>query len=142
MKERLKTCSKMVGNLIPTFDNASIHAEDDSDLPDTSFELTDKGVVIAAKMKIAFSLIPGSSDNIIKEFMERVDDDLSRMSSLPVPSSLSTLGQVLKSTKAIMDQFSQVVHISSIIIANPLIKVIRYTRYSMHRGPLFPVFTG
>ena len=69
----------MVSNLLPMFNNASIHAEDDSDLPDTSFELTDKGVVLAAKMKIAFSLIPGSGNNI-KEFMEKVDDDISHMS--------------------------------------------------------------
>ena len=84
--------------------NASIHAEDD--LLDTSIELTDKGVVLAAKMKIAFSLSPGSDE----EFMKRVDDDVSHMSSLSLPS---TLGQVLKSTKAIMDKVSQVVHLSS-----------------------------
>ena len=100
MKEKLLTCSKMA--------NASIHAEDD--LLDTSFEMTDKGVVLAAKIKIAFSLIAGSGDNI-NEFMKRVDDDVSHMNSL---SSLSTLGQVLKSTKAIMDQVSQVVHLSSL----------------------------
>ena len=62
-------------------------------------------------MKIAFSLTPGSGDNI-KEFMKRVDDDVSHMSSLP--SSLTTLGQVLKSTKAIMDQVSQVVPMSNL----------------------------
>ena len=120
------------------FANACIHAEDN--LLDTSVELTDKGVVLAAKMKIALSLIPGSGDNI-KEFMKRVDDDVGHMSSLP--SSLLTLGQVLKATKAIMDQFSQVVHLSSLnlIKTNQLIKVIRYTRYSMRRGPLFPFFT-
>ena len=122
------------------FANGSIHAEDDP--LDTSFELTDKGVVLAAKMKTSFSLVPGSRDNI-KEFMKRVDDDVSHMSSLQVPNSLSTLGQVLKLTKAIMDQVSQVVHLSSLnpIIANELIEVVRHTRYSMHRGPLFPVFT-
>ena len=89
--------------------NASIHAK--NDLLDTSFELTDKGVVLAAKMKIAFFLTPasGSGDNT-KDFMKRVDDDVSHMSSLP--SSLTTLGQVLKSTKAIMDRVSQVVHLS------------------------------
>ena len=109
---------------------------------DTSFELTDKGVVLAAKMRIALSLVPGSGDNI-KEFMKRVDDDVSHMTSLPFPSSLSTLRQILKSTKAIMDQVSQVVHLSCLnpIIANELMEVIRYTRYSMHRGPLFPFFT-
>ena len=93
------------------FANAPIHAEDD--LLDTSIELTDKGVVLAAKIKIAFSLILGSDDNI-KEFMKRVDDEVSHMNSLSLPSSLSTLGQVLKSTKSIMDQVSQVVHISSL----------------------------
>ena len=89
------------------FANASFLAEDD--LLDTGFELTDKGVVLAAKIKIAFSLIPGSGDDI-EEFMKRVDDDVSHMSSLP--SSLTTLGQVLTSTKAIMDRVSQVVHLS------------------------------
>ena len=92
------------------FANASIYAE--GGLLDTGLELTDNGVILPAKMKIAFSLIPGSGDNI-KEFMKRVDDDVSHMSSLQVPNSLSTLGQVLKLTKAIMDQVSQVVHLSS-----------------------------
>ena len=122
------------------FANGSIHTEDDP--LDTSFALTDKGVVLAAKIRISLSLVPGSGDNI-KEFMKKVDDDVSHMSSLSVPSSLSTLGQVLQLTKTIMDQVSQVVHLSSLkpIIANELIGVIRYTRYSMHRGPLFPFFT-
>ena len=88
------------------FANASIHAK--YNILETSLDLTYKGVVPAAKMKIAFSLSPGSYDDInIKEFMERIDDDVSCMSSLP--SSLPTLGQVLKSTKAIMDRVSQVV---------------------------------
>ena len=43
------------------FANASIRTEDD--LLDTIFDLTDKGI-LAAKMKIAPSLIPESSDNI------------------------------------------------------------------------------
>ena len=91
-------------------------------------------------MKIALSRISGSGDNI-EEFMKKIDDDVSLMSSLP--SNLSTLVQVLKLTKAIMDQFSQVVHLSRLnhMLVNWLIEVIRYTRYSMHRGPLFPVFT-
>ena len=93
------------------FTIAPIHAEDD--FIDTSFELTDKDVVLTAKIKIAFSLIPVSDDNI-KEFMKRVDDDVSHMKSLSVPSSLSTLGHVLKSTKAIMDQVSKVVHLSGL----------------------------
>ena len=91
------------------FANAYIHAEDY--LLDTCFELTDNGVVLAAKMKITLSVIPGSGANI-KEFMKKVDDDVSRMSSYP--SSFSTLGQVLKSTKDIMDQVSKVVHLSSL----------------------------
>ena len=112
--------------------NAHIYAEDD--LLDTSFDLTDKEGILAAKMKIVLSLIPGSGDNI-EEFMKRVDEDVSHMSSLP--SNLSTLGQVLKLTKSIMDQFSQVVHLSRLnhILVDWLIEVIRYTRYSMHRGP-------
>ena len=59
-------------------------------------------------MKIVLSPISGSVDNI-EEFMKKVDDDVGFMSSLP--SNLSTLGQVLKFTKAIMDQLSQVVHL-------------------------------
>ena len=95
--------------LLQMFANASIHAEDN--LIDTSFELTNKGDVLATKMKIALSVIPGSGDNIT-EFMKRVDDDVNDMSNLP--SSLTTLGLVLKSSKAIMDKVSQVVHISSL----------------------------
>ena len=97
----------MVSNIASIL--ADILAEDD--FIDTSFELTDKDVVLTAKIKIVFSLIPVSDDNI-KEFMKRVDDDISNMKSLSVPSSLSTLGQILKSTKAIMDQVSQVVDLS------------------------------
>jgi hypothetical protein len=83
----------------------------DDDLLDTSFDLTDKEGILTAKMKIVLSRTSGSDDNI-EEFMKKVDDDVSPMSSLP--SNLSTLGQVLQITKAIMDQFSQVVHLSSI----------------------------
>ena len=78
---------------------------------DTSFDLTDKEGILAAKMKIVLSRISGSVDNI-EEFMKKVDDDVGLMRSLP--SNLSTLGQVLTLTKAIMDRFSQVVHPSSL----------------------------
>ena len=88
------------------FANLCIHAEDDL-LLDAHFDLMDKEGIVAAKMKILLSCISGSVDNI-EEFMKKVDDDVGRMSSLP--TNLSTLGQVLKITKAIMDQFSQVVH--------------------------------
>ena len=101
--------------------NTCIHAEDD-DLLDTSVDLTDKEGILTAKMKIVFSRISGPGDNI-EEFMKKVDDDVSLMSSLP--SNLSTLGQVLKSTKAIIDKISQVVHLFSIVIVNRLIYVIR-----------------
>ena len=57
-------------------------------------------------MKIALSRVSGSGDNI-EEFIKKIDDDVSLMSSLP--SNLLTLVQVLKLTKANMDQFSQVV---------------------------------
>ena len=87
------------------FANACIHSEDN--LLDTNFDLTDKKGILAAKMKIVLSRISGSGDNI-EEFMKNVDDKVDVMSR--VPSNLSsTLGQVLTSTKAIMDQFSQVV---------------------------------
>ena len=62
-------------------------------------------------MKILLSSVSGSVDNI-EEFTKKVDDDVRLMSSLP--SNLSTLGQVLKLTKTIMDQFSQVVHFSGL----------------------------
>jgi archaellum component FlaC len=88
----------------PMFTNPYIDAEDD--LLDTSFDLTDKeGGISAAKMKIALSCVSGSVDNI-EEFMKKVDDDVGRMKSLP--SNLLTLGQVLKSTKAIIDRLTQV----------------------------------
>ena len=69
-------------------------------------------------MKIVLSRVSGSGDNI-EEFMKKVDDDVNRMSSLP-SSNLSTIGQVLKSTKAIMDRFSKVAHLSCLnrIISN------------------------
>ena len=60
-------------------------------------------------MKILLSSVSESVDNI-EEFMKKVDDDVGLMRSLPVPTNFSTLGQVLKLTKAIIDQFSQVVH--------------------------------
>ena len=92
----------------------TLHAEDD--LLDSSFDLTDKGGIPAAKMKIALSCVSGSIDNI-EEFMKKVDEDVGRMSS--VPSNLSTLGQplgkVLKLTKAIMDQLSQVVYFFKVL---------------------------
>ena len=53
----------------------------------------------------------GSVDNI-EEFMKKVDDDVGRMSRLP--PNLSTLGQVLKLTKNIIDKISQVGHLSSL----------------------------
>ena len=124
------------------FANACIQAEDS--LLDTSFDLTDKKGILAAKMKIVLSRISRSDDSDnIEEFMKKVDGDVSLMPVSSLPSNLSTLGQVLKSTKAIMDQFSQVIHFLNLdlIIINRLIEVIRYIRYSMHRGPLFPVFT-
>ena len=62
-------------------------------------------------MKILLSSVSGSVDNI-EEFTKKVDDDVRLMSSLP--SNLSTLGLVLKLTKTIMDQFSQVVHFSGL----------------------------
>jgi hypothetical protein len=59
-------------------------------------------------MKILLSRISGSVDNI-KEFMKKVDADVSRLSSSDaVSSTISSLGQVLQVTKIIMDQVSQV----------------------------------
>ena len=94
------------------FANACIHTEDE--LLDTSFDLTKDGI-LAAKMKIVLSHISGPSDNN-EAFMKMVDDghDVGLMSSLPSNFILSTLGQILKLTKAIMDHFSQVVHLSSL----------------------------
>jgi hypothetical protein len=98
--------------------NPCIHA-DDNLLLDTSFDLTDKEGIRVAKMKILLSVISGSVDNI-EEFMKKVDDDVGLMSSFP--SNLSTLGQVLKLTKAIMDRFSQVVHLPRLNLINRLIE--------------------
>ena len=86
------------------FANTCVHAE--YNLLDTSFHLTNKEGIVAAKMKIVLSLIPGSGDNI-KDVMKRIDHDISYMSSLPCSSS--TLWQILKSTKAVMDGLLQLV---------------------------------
>ena len=99
---------------------------------------------VLAKMKMVLSRISGSVDNI-KEFMEKVDADVCRLpSNDAVPSAVSTLGKVLQLTKNIMDQLSQVRHqcldILTLILTRPIV-VVRYTRYSTHRGPLFLVFT-
>jgi hypothetical protein len=61
-------------------------------------------------MKIVLS--PTSkSDDEIKKFMEKVDDDVSHLrSNDAVASTVSTLGQVLQLTKKIMDNLSQVRH--------------------------------
>ena len=61
-------------------------------------------------MQIALS--PTSkSDDYIKEFMERIAADVARLPSNDgMASTVSTLGQVLKFTKTIMDQLSQVQH--------------------------------
>ena len=65
---------------------------------------------VLVKMKIVLSRISGSIDNV-KEFMEKVDADVSHLpSSDAVTSTISTLAQVLKLTKTIMDQLSQVQH--------------------------------
>ena len=73
-----------------------------------------KGISILAKMKIVLSRISGSVDDI-KEFMEKVDADVSRLSSNDaVTSTVSTLGQVLELTKTIMDKLSKVRHSMSI----------------------------
>jgi len=59
-------------------------------------------------MKIVLSRISGSVDDI-KEFMKKVDADVSHLSSNDtVPSTISTLGQVLELTKTIMDKLSKV----------------------------------
>ena len=60
-------------------------------------------------MKMALFCNSRSGDDI-EEFMKKVDDDVGRMSGLP--SNVSTLGQILKLTKAIMDKISQVIHLS------------------------------
>ena len=74
--------------------------------------MTDKKGIRAAKMKIVLSGISRFGDrDDIGEFMKKVDDDVNRMSSLSLPSNLSTFGQILISTKAIMDQFSKVVYL-------------------------------
>jgi len=68
--------------------------------------------------------------------LKKVDDDVSHMGSLP---NLSTPGQVLRITKAIMDRFSQVPTTSFEFThnSNSADRGDRYTRYSMHRGPVF-----
>ena len=66
----------------------------------------DKEGVLAARVKIILSRISGSGDNK-ENFMKKAEDDVS------LPNNLSTLMQVLKLTKTLMDQFLQVVHLFS-----------------------------
>ena len=62
-------------------------------------------------MKILLSRISGSVYDF-KEFMEKVDADVSRLSSNDaVTSTVSALGQVLELTKTIMDKLSKVRHL-------------------------------
>jgi hypothetical protein len=69
-----------------------------------------KGTPIPAEMKIVLSLIPKPAD-YIKEFTEKVKDDLGRMSKHDgVANTVSTLGQVLNFTMNIMDKLSKVPH--------------------------------
>ena len=106
------------------------------------FDLTDKkGNSFPAKMHIALSPISGSGDNM-KEFLDKVDADVSRLSSNDaVASTVSTLGIVLQLTKTIMDKLSEVRNKCFRCIVSRLTWVIRRTQYSKHLGPLFPVFT-
>ena len=92
-------------------------------------------------MHIALSPISESSDNV-KEFLDKVDADVSRLSSNDaVAGTVSTLGIVLQLTKTIMDKLSEVRNKCFCRIVSRLTLVIRRTQYSKLRGPLFPVFT-
>ncbi|PPQ86800.1 hypothetical protein CVT25_012047 [Psilocybe cyanescens] len=68
-----------------------------------SFDLTDdNGVVVPGKMKIALSPISKSDDDIAK-FLDKVDADTSILPQTEdMLGTASTLGQVLKLTKAMM----------------------------------------
>ena len=72
-------------------------------------------------MKIALSRISGSVVNLEK-FMKMVDDDVQLGLMRSLPNNLSTLGQIVKLTKAIRDRFLKVVHLS------------RYNSESANRG--------
>ena len=92
-------------------------------------------------MHIALSPISGSGDNM-KEFLDKVDADVSRLSSNDaVAGTVSTLGIVLQLTKTIMDNLSEVRNKCFRRIVSRLTLVIRRTQYSKRLGPLFPVFT-
>ena len=82
------------------FANASIHTEDD--LLDIGFDLMNEEGIVSAKMKIVLSCSSRFGGDI-EEFVNKIgyEDGISR-----------TLGQVLRLTKAIMDRFPQVVHLS------------------------------
>lgn len=61
-------------------------------------------------MNIVLSATSDDDDDI-KKFLEKVDADVSRLSSHDaVENTVSTLAQVLKLTKTIMDKLSQVRH--------------------------------
>jgi len=102
----------------------------------------EKGILVPAKIKINLSRI-AESDSDIKKLMEKVDADVSRLPSDTVPSTFSTIGQVLQLTKNIMDKVSQVCHgLCPIhLYSKSVITVTRHTQHSMHRGPFCLAFT-
>jgi len=78
-------------------------------LLDACFDLINREILVPAKMKIVLSSISDSLDNV-KEVMEKVDADVSRLpsNSAAVTGTVSTLGKVLQLTKNIMDKLAQV----------------------------------
>ena len=67
-----------------------------------------KRASVPAKMRIVLSPISGSVD-YVKEFMENVDGDVFHLpSNVMVARAVSTVGQVLRLTKPVMDQLTQV----------------------------------
>ncbi|PPQ81501.1 LOW QUALITY PROTEIN: hypothetical protein CVT25_015661, partial [Psilocybe cyanescens] len=77
-------------------------------LDNGDFDLTDdNGVTVPDKMKVALSPTPKSDDYIAK-FLDKVDADASILPQTEaILGTASTLVQVLKLTKAIMDQLSK-----------------------------------
>ncbi|PPQ85939.1 LOW QUALITY PROTEIN: hypothetical protein CVT25_001795, partial [Psilocybe cyanescens] len=97
---------------------------------DASFDLTNEnGLVVPLKMKIALSPAPKSEDDI-ENLLKEVDNSASKLIKREgVLSTASSIGQVLQSIKAIVDNFSQVHPVlnASWVVVSGVYKILQET---------------
>ncbi|PPQ93035.1 hypothetical protein CVT25_006741 [Psilocybe cyanescens] len=97
---------------------------------DASFDLTNEnGHAVPLRMKIALSPAPKSDDDI-ENFLKEVDNSASKLKKKEgVLSTASSIGQALRSIKAIMDNFSQVHPVlnASWVVVSGVYKILQET---------------